>query len=396
MAGWFSEPRNRQFAADLLASVRESYTHAPEILGDVWDNIRQHWLAFTTVLFGLLAAETVIGILAGVPEPTLLTKVVSVVLQALVILVLGYFAAVELVGVYDEARNWWRLARQANGDPATITEASRAFCRMVFHVVMAILILIGVRARVRGFGVPTAAAEPPPSTSTGTRPNLRLIRGEGGGVAARQAPVQTTQPAVSGTSALAVEEVPATTEPALPPPLYEVPQPIVEPVTEPVSAVSSATGAGPSVSSTVGSTAAATSAAQQAEEEEERPPECQPEPVCPHLGGDPIHNACADTIPPNRFPGCDVLVRTKRFDALSVGQDKLWEFKTNRYSTYPQFLKTITIQNDMADIAVEKPIADSCGFNYEFAVADEEEYDDLIAAGANLLAPIGLYTACLP
>ena len=54
----------------------------------------------------------------------------------------------------------------------------------------------------------------------------------------------------------------------------------------------------------------------------------------PHLGGNAIHNTCADTFPPNRFPGMDVLVNHKNFDALQVGANVLWEIKTDRYDTY--------------------------------------------------------------
>ena len=49
-----------------------------------------------------------------------------------------------------------------------------------------------------------------------------------------------------------------------------------------------------------------------------RSPECRPVPL-PHAGKDDPHNECADKFPPNRYPGMDVLVGGKRFDALQVG-----------------------------------------------------------------------------
>jgi Family of unknown function (DUF6310) len=59
---------------------------------------------------------------------------------------------------------------------------------------------------------------------------------------------------------------------------------------------------------------------------ERRNPRCEPIPV-PHAGGDAPHNECADKSPPNCYPGNDVLVGDKRFDALQVGVRVLWEIK---------------------------------------------------------------------
>ncbi|WP_370644253.1 DUF6310 domain-containing protein [Myxococcus sp. RHSTA-1-4] len=43
--------------------------------------------------------------------------------------------------------------------------------------------------------------------------------------------------------------------------------------------------------------------------EKERRPECTPRPV-PHLGGDALHNQCADTVPQNDFPGTRICSST--------------------------------------------------------------------------------------
>ena len=51
-------------------------------------------------------------------------------------------------------------------------------------------------------------------------------------------------------------------------------------------------------------------------------PECEPQPV-PHRGGHDHHDWCADTFPPNRFPGHDIYIGGKRFDALQVGVNVL-------------------------------------------------------------------------
>jgi len=193
-AKWLASPRNRQFADDLLASVKEAPQHAAEILlGEVWEAIKAHWAKFLAVTIGLMSAEIIIGILTGAPEPTLITKVIAVILQVLVIAIIGYFAAVELAGVYEEGKNWFTQAREANGDPAKITEASRSFLRMVRHIILAILTVAGVRAKIRGFSVPGGAAAgagggggaidsaDAAGRAASGPPNLRVFEGGGAG-----------------------------------------------------------------------------------------------------------------------------------------------------------------------------------------------------------------------
>src|SRR5262249_27254653 len=93
--------------------------------------------------------------------------VIAVILQIAIIAILGYFAAVEVKGAYEEGRQWLSTAKRAHGDPTVITEASRAFVRMVWHIIMAILTVAGVRARIRGATVPGADATTGSGTSGG-------------------------------------------------------------------------------------------------------------------------------------------------------------------------------------------------------------------------------------
>ncbi len=147
----------KQFIDDLVASVKESPQHVGEFLKDeVWESIKNHWLQILVVTTGLILAETVVGALTAAPDPTLLTKVIAVILQIAIIAILGYFAAVEVKGAHEEGVKWLSAARKANGDPKVITEASRSFVRMVWHIVMTVLVVAGIRARARGFTVPEA------------------------------------------------------------------------------------------------------------------------------------------------------------------------------------------------------------------------------------------------
>jgi Family of unknown function (DUF6310) len=99
----------------------------------------------------------------------------------------------------------------------------------------------------------------------------------------------------------------------------------------------------------------------------ERRLDCMPKPV-PHLGGDALHNLCADRIPENGFSGSDVLVNGKRFDALQPGARMLWEVKTDNFDAYPDELKTIVLKKQEADLRAERDLAEACGFAFTVGV----------------------------
>lgn len=115
----------------------------------------------------------------------------------------------------------------------------------------------------------------------------------------------------------------------------------------------------------------------------ERRPECEPQPM-PHLGGDELHNWCADTIPPNRFPGHDVLVNGKRFDALQVGVRVLWEIKTDRFDEYSLFLKEQVIRKQISELQRERELARACGYDFVVGVSSAEHLAALFDADATL------------
>ena len=144
--------RASQFASDIGASILEVPQHAGTVLGQVWDSIREHWVAFSVVLLGIVTAEAVIATLAGVPEPSTITKWVAAALQALMILILGFFVLVELGQTLTWGWRWVQKAWNAQGHRERISEASLALCHMLLHMALMILALIGARARVRGLG----------------------------------------------------------------------------------------------------------------------------------------------------------------------------------------------------------------------------------------------------
>lgn len=229
------DPRTRQFISDLIESVRQSPRHVGEfITGDLRDAIREHWPQILAVTLGLLAAEGIIGLLAAAPTGGV-TQIIAAIFEVIVLAVLAIFVAVEVTGVVQEGIRWWTAAREANGDSQRIADASRAFVRMVWHILMTVLALAGVRARVRGGAVGRVTAPfretPPPVSPT----QLRLIQG------GDQSPVQIRDGRVVSTPRSAPRSGPhgpvasarGAAEPVRLPesePVPQSPEPVVRPV----------------------------------------------------------------------------------------------------------------------------------------------------------------------
>lgn len=99
----------------------------------------------------------------------------------------------------------------------------------------------------------------------------------------------------------------------------------------------------------------------------QRRPDCEPLPT-PHRGGDALHNRCADRVPLNHFPGFDVLIRGKHFDALQLGRRVLWEVKTDRFDTYSRFLQEQVVDNQLSELRRERDLARECGYGFSVGV----------------------------
>ncbi|WP_095957509.1 DUF6310 domain-containing protein [Corallococcus macrosporus] len=115
----------------------------------------------------------------------------------------------------------------------------------------------------------------------------------------------------------------------------------------------------------------------------EHRPECRPVPV-PHAGRDAPHNECADRFPPNRYPGMDVFVGGERFDALQVGVRVLWEIKTHRFDTYPDFIQEREIEKELEQIERERKAAAACGYGFIMGVSTQAHKDALLAVVPSL------------
>ncbi|WP_240486805.1 DUF6310 domain-containing protein [Hyalangium minutum] len=99
-------------------------------------------------------------------------------------------------------------------------------------------------------------------------------------------------------------------------------------------------------------------------------PECIPH-IKPHLGGDPLHNQCADNVPQNGVPGFDALVNGKHFDALQIRAGVLWEVKTDNFDTYAVALQEIVIEKQVLELQRERDLARACGYAFVVGVRSD-------------------------
>jgi hypothetical protein len=99
----------------------------------------------------------------------------------------------------------------------------------------------------------------------------------------------------------------------------------------------------------------------------ERRPECRPVPVS-HRGGNDDHNKCADRIKNNSFPGWDVLVNGKQFDALVLATRTLWEVKTDDFDIHSIHSQRFFARVKLPEIQREKRLAEACGYNFVVGV----------------------------
>ncbi|MBZ4333448.1 DUF6310 domain-containing protein [Corallococcus sp. AS-1-12] len=105
-------------------------------------------------------------------------------------------------------------------------------------------------------------------------------------------------------------------------------------------------------------------------------PECKPQRVN-HRGGNDPHNKCADRVPNNSFPGWDVFVNGKNFDALQLTTRTLWEVKTDNFNTYSDFLRGRVLSAQVAEMRIERDLARACGFDFRIGVRSEAHKEAL-------------------
>ncbi len=103
---------------------------------------------------------------------------------------------------------------------------------------------------------------------------------------------------------------------------------------------------------------------------QEDDPKCKPLPV-PHLGGNDPHNQCADKIPNNSFPGWDVFVNGKNFDALQLATRTLWDVKTDDFDKHSPHSQKFFVKMKLGEIQRERRLAEECGYHFVVGVRSE-------------------------
>ncbi|WP_317987264.1 DUF6310 domain-containing protein [Stigmatella hybrida] len=98
-----------------------------------------------------------------------------------------------------------------------------------------------------------------------------------------------------------------------------------------------------------------------------RRPECKPIPG-PSRGGNEPHNECADRIAGNNFPGLNVFVNGKHFDALVLATRTLWEVKTDNFDIHSPRSQAFFAKVKLPEIRREAMLANACGYNFVVGV----------------------------
>jgi hypothetical protein len=125
----------------------------------------------------------------------------------------------------------------------------------------------------------------------------------------------------------------------------------------------------------------------------ERYPDCVPRPV-PHLGGNALHNRCADGVPRNGFPGSDVIVNGKRFDALQPRERVLWEVKTTAIETYNPYVRRVELDKQIEEARRERDLAAACVYDFRVGVRSEAHKELLERAAPDLEGIVVLMDWC--
>jgi len=140
---------------DMLDSIAQAPIHGASVLAPIAADLKKHWPQFVQQAATIIAAEVAVAALVGAPDPTLGTKFIALLLQALLI-ALAFYAAYETTKkAIDAGRLWWELIIQAKGNPLVIEPASAAFAVFVFEIVSALLAAGALIASAgAGFRVP--------------------------------------------------------------------------------------------------------------------------------------------------------------------------------------------------------------------------------------------------
>jgi hypothetical protein len=110
---------------------------------------------------------------------------------------------------------------------------------------------------------------------------------------------------------------------------------------------------------------------------------CEPIPGPPR-GGNDLHNTCANNIPNNTFPGSDVFVNGKNFDALQLATRTLWEVKTDDFDKHSLRSRRFLAEVKLPEMRREKMLAEACGYHFVVGVRSPAHKDALLELAPDL------------
>jgi len=178
----------------LIDAMTDSIVRSPKyMLADIREMLKDHWLEIVQSMTAFIAIELGVAALIATPDPTMGTKIAALLLQALVLALMAYFAVEATTGAAEAGQLWWDTLLAAVKDPtapdkAKIELASQYFAHLVLNLVTAISTTAGALGIAwRGFRTPEAPhgtvsqgardshsdmpAQPPSSSSTTGAPH---------------------------------------------------------------------------------------------------------------------------------------------------------------------------------------------------------------------------------
>jgi len=111
--------------------------------------------------------------------------------------------------------------------------------------------------------------------------------------------------------------------------------------------------------------------------------ECRPIPGPPRGGNEP-HNQCANKVPGNNFPGLNVFVNGKHFDALVLAIRTLWEVKTDDFEKQPPRSQDFFVKMKLPGLKRERALAEACGYEFVVGVRSLAHKQALLRADRSL------------
>jgi hypothetical protein len=117
---------------------------------------------------------------------------------------------------------------------------------------------------------------------------------------------------------------------------------------------------------------------------QEDDPKCKPIPLPHHRGGHDPHDECTDKIPNNSFPGGDVFVNGKNFDALQLTVRTLWDVKTDNFDKHSPRSRRFLVEVKYPEIRREKMLAEECGYEFAVGVRSQAHKDALLEIDPDL------------